>query len=86
MRHQRGDIDAVRLRHDHQARRVLMVGFVAKILDHRQLLLLHLMRDLLLDLGAGHLERQRIDDDLAILDIIGRARPKTAGPGIVNLR
>ena len=52
VRHQLHDVDPVRLRHDHQARRILVIGLVAHELDHRQLFLLHLCRDLLEHLGC----------------------------------
>jgi hypothetical protein len=67
VRHQLHRVDAVGARHDHQARRILVVGFIAQVLDHGQLLLLHLLRDLLDDLGARHLIRQRRDDNGAVL-------------------
>ena len=48
---------------------ILVVGLVAQVLHHRQLLRCHLRRDLLEHLGAGRLERQLVDHDLAVLDL-----------------
>jgi hypothetical protein len=45
-----------------------VVGLVAQVGDHRQLLGLHLRGDLLQHLGPGDLVRQRGDDDVAVLD------------------
>ncbi len=57
MRHQRFGIDAVRARHDDQARRILVIGFVAQVFDQWQLLRAHLVGDLLQYLGRRHLMR-----------------------------
>ena len=52
VRHQLHRVHTVGARHDHQARRVLVVGLVAQVFDHGQLFLLHLLRDLLDHLRA----------------------------------
>jgi hypothetical protein len=57
-----------------------VVGFVAQVLHHRQFFRLHLLGDLLQDLGGGHLVRQGRDDDLTVFLLphgahLDRARP-----------
>ena len=86
VRHQLFDVDAVGARLDDQARGVLVIRFVADVLDHRQLLLAHLLRDLLLHAAAGHLERQLRDHDRAALLLLlpGGARPVAAGALLVE--
>ena len=44
-----------------------VIRLVADVLDHGQLLLAHLLGDLLDDLVAGHLVRQLGDDDVAVV-------------------
>ena len=85
MSHERGDIHTIGFRHEHQSSRVLMIRLVAKILDHRQLLLLHLRANLFEHFASGHLEGQRVDHDFAILNFIGGARLEAAGTGVVHL-
>ena len=85
VRHHLVEIDAVRARHEHDARRVLVIRLVAHVLDHRQLLRVHLRRDLLLHLVAGDHERQRGDDDVAVLDLPLRALADRAVAGLVHL-
>ncbi len=84
VQHQRLHIDAVGTRHDHQPGRILMVRLVAQILHHGQLLVLHLVGDLLQHLGAGHLEGQRGDDDVTILALVAGPHAHTAGTGLVG--
>ena len=69
----------------HEPRRVLVVGLVAQVLHHRQLLRRHLRRDLLEHLRAGGLERQLVDHDLAVLDLVARAQAQRAGARLVDL-
>ena len=87
MRHELLDIDAVGTRLNHQAGRVLMIGFVADVLHHRQFLLAHLLRDLLAHATARNLERQLGDDDVAgfLFLLPDRARPKTAHALLIKL-
>ncbi len=66
-------IDAVRARHDHQADRVFVIGFIAQVFNHRQLLRTHLRGDLLKDLRRADLVRQRSDDDVAFFALIDGA-------------
>ncbi len=58
--HHLHQIDAVRARHEHEAHRILVIGLVAQVFDHRQLLRAHLLGDLLL-----HSRRR---------DLVGEAR------------
>ena len=67
VRHQLIQIDPVAARHDHQARGVLVVGFVTQVLDQRQLLGPHLLGDLLEHLGGRHLVRQGVDHHRTVL-------------------
>ena len=85
VRHERLGIHPVGLGNDHQPGRIFMIGFVPDIFDHGQLLQLHLAADLLQDLAARHLEGQRIDDDLAVLDRVGGAGLEAAAARFVHL-
>ena len=67
--HQRVEVDLAGLRRQHEARGILVVGLVAQVLHHRQLLGRHLRGDLLEHLRARGLERQLVDHDLAVLDL-----------------
>ena len=84
MVHQRVEVD-FRLPDQHETRRVLVVGLVAQILHHRQLLGCHLRHDLLEDLGAGRLERQLFNHDLAVLYTVARTQAQRAAAGLVDL-
>ncbi len=84
--HQLLQVDAVGARHDDQAGRVLVVGFVAQVLDHRQFLGLHLLGDLLQHLGRRYLVGQGGDDDLAVFLFPDRAHLDRAGAGFVHLQ
>ncbi len=83
--HHLDHVDAVRARHDHEARRVLVVRLVADVLDHRELLVADLLRDLLLDLAARHLVRKLRDDGVAVFDLVGGARLEAADALVVEL-
>ncbi len=63
---------------------ILVVGLVAQVLDHRQLLGAHLRGDLLEDLGRADLVRQRGDDDVAVLALVHRAGAQRAAAGGVD--
>ena len=85
VRHQRRRVYAIGFRNDDQPGGVFMIGLIAQVLDHGQLFLLHLRSDLLLYLGAGDLERQRVDHDLTVLKLISRACLETPAAGVVHL-
>ena len=61
-----------------------MVRFVAQVLDHRQLLREHLLRDLLQHLGARDLVREGGHDDRAVLALEARAHPNASGSALVH--
>ena len=67
--HQALDVDPVRARRDHQAGRVLVIRLVAQVLDHRQLLRLHLGGDLRQHLAARDLIGERGDHHVAVLHL-----------------
>ncbi len=85
MVHHLDEIDAVGARHDDQASRILVIGFVAQILHHGQLLVAHLVGDLLLHAVSRHLVREGRDDDVAVLDLVGGARLEAADTLLVEL-
>ena len=62
-----------------------MIGLVAGEVHHGKLFLLLQRLDLLEHLGARHLEGQRVDDDLAVLDLVGGARLEAAVARLVHL-
>ena len=66
MLHHLVEVDAVRARDQHDADRILVVRFVADVLDHRQLLRAHLVRDLFDDLRRRHLVGQGGHDHVAV--------------------
>ncbi len=78
MRHQAVGIDAVGAQHDQQPGRILVIGFVTQVRDHRQLLCLHLLGDLLQHARARDLVRQRGDHDVPLLALPHGARAQTA--------
>ncbi|GBE09914.1 hypothetical protein BMS3Abin12_00466 [bacterium BMS3Abin12] len=90
VRHQGLGVDAAGTRHDHQPRRVLVVGLVAQVLDHRQFAHPHLDRDLLQHAAARDLERQRRDDDIAVIPLVARSGAHAAharavhGPDLIG--
>ena len=84
VRHHLLDVDAIRARRDHEPGRVLVVGLVAQVLDHRQLLRTHLLGDLLEHLRTRHLVRQLGHDDLAVLDLVAGAGAKAAVARLVD--
>jgi hypothetical protein len=86
VRHHLLDVHPVRARRDHEARRVLVVGLVAQVLDHGQLLGAHLRRNLLEHLGAGDLVREFRDDDLAVLGFVTGPGAERAVAGLVDPR
>ncbi len=86
VRHDLVGVDPVRARRDDEPRRVLVVGLVAQVLDHRQLLRAHLRGDLLEHLRARDLVRQLGDDDLAVLDLEAGPRAERAVAGLVDLQ
>ena len=86
VRHQRDGIDAAVLRDDDEAGRLFVIRFIAQVLDHRQLLLPHLVRDLLEHLASRYLEWQRLDHDLVLFMDIGRAGLEAAGASVVHLQ
>ena len=63
---------------------MLVIGFVAQVLDHRQLLRAHLYGDLLEHARAGDLVGQLGDDHLAVLDLVARAGAEGAVAGRVD--
>ena len=65
---------------------MLVVGLVAQVFHHRQLLGPHLRGDLLEQLRAGHLVRQLRHDDLAVLDLVAATCAESAVPGLVDAR
>ena len=73
MAHERFQIDPVRAGHNDDPGRILMIGLVPQVDNHRQLLRLHLGRDLFEDLGTAYLERQSRHDDITILDLVSGA-------------
>ena len=83
--HELHQIDAVGARHDDQPRRILVIGLVAQVLHHRQLLGAHLLGDLLLHARRRHLVGKRRDDDVAVLDLPGGARLESADALVVEL-
>ena len=85
MTHQSVAIDAIRARHDYQARRILVIRFIAQIGDHRQLLGLHLLGDLFQDLRARGLERQSRHHDVTLLELPNGPEPQTSSPRGVEL-
>ncbi len=86
VRHQLLDIDLAAFGDDDESGRVLVVGLIAQVFDHRQFLGAHLLGDLLEDLGAGGLPRQRPDDDAIVLDAVGGPGAETAGALVVDRR
>ena len=60
-------IHPVGARDDHQTGRAFVVRFVAQIVNHRQLFIAHLRRNLLQHFGAGNLVRQRANHHRAVL-------------------
>src|SRR5579862_3947241 len=85
MLHHLIEIHAVGARHDHQAGRILMIGLIAQVLHHRQLLGAHLLGDLLDDLGGRDLPGEGIDDHVALLDDIRGAGLEAADALVVEL-
>ncbi len=85
MRHQLLEVDAVRAWDDDQTRRRFVIRLVAHVLHHRQLLGVHLLRDLLLDLRAGAHEGEGGDDDVAVFLLPLRALADGAVAGLVHL-
>ena len=61
-----------------------MIRLVPQIVNLRKFLGAHLRRYLLQDLAAGNLVRQRIDYDVAILDLVRRAQAQCATTGRVH--
>ena len=84
VRHQPLDVDAVRSGNDDEAGGVLVVGLVAQVLHHRQLLREHLLRDLLQHLRARDLVREGEHDDRAVLALETRAHPHAARSALVH--
>ena len=77
-------IDAIAARDQHEAHRVFVIGFVAQVFEHRQLLRAHLVRDLLDDLFPGDLVGQRGDDDVAVFYDVHAAAAHRAVAGRVH--
>ena len=86
MRHQLLDIDLAAFGDDDESGRVLVVGLIAQVVDHRQFLGAHLLGDLLEDLGTAGLPRHRFDDDVIVLDAVSGAGAETAGAVVVDRR
>ena len=82
--HQLLGVDAVAARDQHDAGRVGVVGLVADVLQPRQLLGAHLLRDLLDDLARRGLVRHRGDDEVGPLAHPGRASAHAAQAGLVH--
>ena len=76
MIHQRFDVDPVRARRDNEASRILVIRFVAKILDHRQLFRLHLAGDLFHDPAARSLIWQTGDHNITVFNFVSCPRAK----------
>ncbi len=70
---------------DAQPDGVFVVGLVADVGDHRQLLGLHQPRDLLDHLGGRHLVGEGRDDDVAVVGLVGGAHADVAQPRAVRL-
>ncbi len=85
MLHQLVGIHAIGARDDDDTARVFVIGLIAQVSDHRQLLGLHLCGNLLQYLGAGHLVRQRRDDDIAILDPVHCTHANRTAPAFIHL-
>ena len=83
--HELHQIDAVGARHDDQAGRILVIGLVAQVIHHRQLLGAHLLGDLFLHARRRHLVGKRRDDHVAVLDLPGGARLERADALVVEL-
>ena len=83
VRHELRDVRAL-LRLDHDADALFVIGLVADVLDHRQLLLAHLRGDLLDDLVARHLVRQLGDDDDVVFFLVDGARLVRAVARVVD--
>ena len=83
VRHELRDVGAL-LGLDDDADALFVIGFVADVLDHRQLLLAHLRGDLLDDLVARHLVRQLGDDDDVVFFLVDGARLEAAVAGVVD--
>ena len=66
VRHHPFDIDTVGTGHDHETRRVLVIGFITQVLDPGQLLVAHLRGDLLKHTGTGNLVGKLIDDHFTL--------------------
>ena len=62
-----------------------MIGLVAEVVDHRQLLRLVLLGDLLQHLRTGDLVRQRVDDDVVFFALPGGTRLEAAVAFLVEL-
>ena len=86
MLHQIVQIDPVGARNNDDTRRVFVIGFIAQIGDHRQLLVLHLRGNLLQHLGARHLMRQRSNHDLTVFLAPHRTTAHRAAAAGVHLQ
>ena len=82
--HQLLHIHPVGARHYDDTGRILMVGLIPQIGDHRQLLGLHLGSDLFEDLGTRSLMGQSVNDDLPILHPVERPHTDGALAGLVD--
>ncbi len=78
-------VDAVRAGYDHEPHGVLVIRLVAQVLDHRELLRAHLLRDLLHHLGRRDLMWERGNDDIAVFDLVSGARLETTDALVVKL-
>ena len=85
MAHQPFRVHSIGTRHQHQAGRILVIRLVAQVGQHRQLLSVHLLSDLLKHLGGRRLVRQRRDHQLTALLAPDRPGLDTASPGPVDL-
>ncbi len=82
--HHRVDVDAVRARHQHDAGRIRMIGLVAVVLEHRQLLRLRERVDLQQHLRRRYLVGQGGQHDVAVLAHVHRAAADRAAAGFVQ--
>ena len=84
VRHERVHVDTVRSGDDHQARGVLVIGFITQIVDHRELLRLHLACDLLEHPAARNLVRKCDHDDVAVFPLPDRTHADRAVSALVD--